>query len=75
MSPIEAQLPLLRALRPGPLACRWNLHRPATTPAKAPRRNTPRSATCKTPTLPPAPTSPASYRHLRRRAKCLCDHQ
>jgi uncharacterized protein YecE (DUF72 family) len=27
MPPIEAQLPLLRALWPGPLVCRWNLHR------------------------------------------------
>lgn len=25
--PIEEQLPLLRALWPGPLVCRWNLHR------------------------------------------------
>lgn len=27
MPPIERQLPLLRALWPGPLVCRWNLHR------------------------------------------------
>lgn len=27
MPPIEAQLPILRALWPGPLVCRWNLHR------------------------------------------------
>jgi uncharacterized protein YecE (DUF72 family) len=27
MPPIEAQLPLLRALWPGALVCRWNLHR------------------------------------------------
>jgi uncharacterized protein YecE (DUF72 family) len=27
MPPIEAQLPMLRALWPGPLVCRWNLHR------------------------------------------------
>jgi uncharacterized protein YecE (DUF72 family) len=27
MPPIEAQLPLLRALWPGPLVCRWSLHR------------------------------------------------
>ncbi len=27
MPPIEQQLPLLRALWPGPLVCRWNLHR------------------------------------------------
>ena len=27
MPPIEEQLPLLRALWPGPLVCRWNLHR------------------------------------------------
>ncbi|MDO5289007.1 MAG: DUF72 domain-containing protein [Pseudomonadota bacterium] len=27
MPPIEAQLPLLRALWPGPMVCRWNLHR------------------------------------------------
>lgn len=27
MPPAEAQLPLLRALWPGPLTCRWNLHR------------------------------------------------
>ncbi|NKF21018.1 DUF72 domain-containing protein [Solimonas marina] len=27
MPPIEAQLPVLRALWPGPLVCRWNLHR------------------------------------------------
>lgn len=27
MPPIEAQLPLLRRLWPGPLVCRWNLHR------------------------------------------------
>ena len=27
MPPIEDQLPLLRALWPGPLMCRWNLHR------------------------------------------------
>ena len=27
MPPIEDQLPLLRALWPGPLVCRWNLHR------------------------------------------------
>ena len=27
MPPIEGQLPLLRALWPGPLVCRWNLHR------------------------------------------------
>lgn len=27
MPPIEAQLPILRALWPGPLICRWNLHR------------------------------------------------
>lgn len=27
LPPIEAQLPLLRALWPGPLVCRWNLHR------------------------------------------------
>jgi uncharacterized protein YecE (DUF72 family) len=27
MPPIEAQLPLLRALWPAPLVCRWNLHR------------------------------------------------
>jgi uncharacterized protein YecE (DUF72 family) len=27
MPPIDAQLPLLRALWPGPLVCRWNLHR------------------------------------------------
>lgn len=27
MPPIEVQLPLLRALWPGPLVCRWNLHR------------------------------------------------
>jgi uncharacterized protein YecE (DUF72 family) len=26
MPPIEQQLPLLRALWPGPLVCRWNLH-------------------------------------------------
>jgi uncharacterized protein YecE (DUF72 family) len=26
MPPIEAQLPMLRALWPGPLVCRWNLH-------------------------------------------------
>lgn len=25
--PIEEQLPLLRTLWPGPLVCRWNLHR------------------------------------------------
>ena len=25
--PIEEQLPLLRPLWPGPLVCRWNLHR------------------------------------------------
>jgi uncharacterized protein YecE (DUF72 family) len=27
MPPIEDQLPVLRALWPGPLVCRWNLHR------------------------------------------------
>lgn len=27
LPPIEAQLPLLRALWPGPLVCRWSLHR------------------------------------------------
>jgi uncharacterized protein YecE (DUF72 family) len=27
MPPIAAQLPILRALWPGPLVCRWNLHR------------------------------------------------
>ena len=27
MPPIETQLPMLRALWPGPLVCRWNLHR------------------------------------------------
>lgn len=27
LPPIEEQLPLLRALWPGPLVCRWNLHR------------------------------------------------
>jgi uncharacterized protein YecE (DUF72 family) len=27
LPPIEGQLPLLRALWPGPLVCRWNLHR------------------------------------------------
>nr|WP_156523037.1 DUF72 domain-containing protein [Bordetella ansorpii] len=27
MPPIEAQLPMLRALWPGPLVCRWNLNR------------------------------------------------
>lgn len=27
LPPVEAQLPLLRALWPGPLVCRWNLHR------------------------------------------------
>jgi uncharacterized protein YecE (DUF72 family) len=27
MPPVEDQLPLLRALWPGPLVCRWNLHR------------------------------------------------
>ncbi len=27
MPPIEIQLPLLRAFWPGPLVCRWNLHR------------------------------------------------
>lgn len=27
MPPIEAQLPILRALWPGPLVCRWNLNR------------------------------------------------
>lgn len=27
MPPIEQQLPMLRALWPGPLVCRWNLHR------------------------------------------------
>ena len=27
MPPIEGQLPVLRALWPGPLVCRWNLHR------------------------------------------------
>ncbi len=27
MPPIEDQLPMLRALWPGPLICRWNLHR------------------------------------------------
>ncbi len=27
MPPIDAQLPVLRALWPGPLVCRWNLHR------------------------------------------------
>lgn len=27
MPPVEGQLPLLRALWPGPLVCRWNLHR------------------------------------------------
>ena len=27
MPPVEAQLPLLRALWPGPLVCRWSLHR------------------------------------------------
>lgn len=27
MPPVKAQLPLLRALRPGPLVCRRNLHR------------------------------------------------
>lgn len=27
LPPIERQLPLLRALWPGPLVCRWNLHR------------------------------------------------
>jgi uncharacterized protein YecE (DUF72 family) len=27
MPPIEAQLPILRALWPGPMVCRWNLHR------------------------------------------------
>ena len=27
MPPIEEQLPILRALWPGPLVCRWNLHR------------------------------------------------
>ena len=27
MPPIEEQQPLLRALWPGPLVCRWNLHR------------------------------------------------
>ncbi|MGD9942606.1 MAG: DUF72 domain-containing protein [Burkholderiaceae bacterium] len=27
LPPIETQLPMLRALWPGPLVCRWNLHR------------------------------------------------
>ena len=27
MPPIEDQLPMLRALWPGPMVCRWNLHR------------------------------------------------
>ena len=27
MPPIEVQLPILRALWPGPLVCRWNMHR------------------------------------------------
>src|SRR3546814_12749481 len=27
MPPIDEQLPILRALWPGPLVCRWNLHR------------------------------------------------
>ena len=27
MPPIEEQLPMLRAMWPGPLVCRWNLHR------------------------------------------------
>lgn len=27
MPPVEAQLPMLRAMWPGPLVCRWNLHR------------------------------------------------
>lgn len=27
MPPVEAQLPMLRALWPGPLVCRWSLHR------------------------------------------------
>jgi hypothetical protein len=27
MPPIEEQLPMLRALGPGPLVCRWNLNR------------------------------------------------
>jgi uncharacterized protein YecE (DUF72 family) len=27
MPPIEEQLPILRALWPGPMVCRWNLHR------------------------------------------------
>lgn len=27
MPPVEEQLPLLRAMWPGPLVCRWNLHR------------------------------------------------
>jgi len=27
MPPIDQQLPILRALWPGPLVCRWNLHR------------------------------------------------
>ncbi len=27
LPPIDAQLPMLRALWPGPLVCRWNLHR------------------------------------------------
>lgn len=27
MPPIEAQLPILRAMWPGPMVCRWNLHR------------------------------------------------
>jgi hypothetical protein len=27
MPPIEEQLPMLRSLWPGPLVCRWNLHR------------------------------------------------
>lgn len=27
MPPVEAQLPILRRLWPGPLVCRWNLHR------------------------------------------------
>ena len=59
--PIEEQLPLLRTLWPGPLVCRWNLHRRhgAYGYESAKAQYAPFDSR-KTPTPPPAPTSPAS---------------
>ena len=76
MPPIEEQLPILRALWPGPLVCRWNLNRSfgAYGYADAQKSTSPfakSAAKTSTPTV----AGPHRQGNHRRRAARFCDHQ